>query len=91
MAKAYSKNRWALFLLILVGIVVGSFIGHLCKEISWLKWLDYGITFSIGNSNSNGIVSLDLYTIVIQFGLRIKVTIGSALGVVAAILVFKKI
>ena len=27
-----SKNSWALFLLILAGIVLGGFIGHACRR-----------------------------------------------------------
>lgn len=91
MAKTYGKNNWALFLLILAGFVVGSFIGHLTKEVNFLSWLYYGMDFSIGDTNSNNIVSLNLGVLVINFGLQIKITIGSVIGAIASIFIYKKL
>lgn len=90
MARAYGKNNWALFLLILSGIVIGSFIGHLTRDINFLSWLNYGIDFAIGDTNNN-IVKMDLGVLVVQFGLRIKITIGSVIFAVASILIYKKL
>lgn len=91
MARTFSKNNWALFLLLLAGIVVGSFLGHLAKEVSFLKWLDYGMNFAIGDPNNRNIVTLDLSVLVINFGFRLKVTIGSVIGAAAAVLIYKKV
>ncbi|NLP34908.1 MAG: DUF4321 domain-containing protein [Clostridiales bacterium] len=91
MARTYGKNNWALFLLILSGLVVGSFVGHLVKENSFLSWLNYGINFAIGDTNTGDIVSLDLGVLVIQFGIRLKITIASVIGAVASIIIYKKI
>ncbi len=91
MARTYSKNNWALFLLILIGIVVGSFLGHLFREVSALSWLNYGINFAIGDANNNNIATLDLGVLVLSFGFRLKVTIASLLGVIASILIYKKV
>ena len=91
MAKTWSKNNWALFLLILAGIVVGSFLGHLTKDVSALNWLNYGMNFAIGDANNNNIFALDLGILMLQFGFRIKVTIGSIIGIIAAIIIYKKI
>ena len=91
MARTFSKNNWALFLLLLAGIVVGSFLGHLAKEVSFLKWLDYGMNFAIGDPNNRNIVTLDLSVLVIHFGFRLKVTIGSVIGAAAAVLIYKKV
>ncbi len=89
-SRSLGKNYWALFLLILLGIVVGSFIGHLTKEINFLSWLNYAFDFSIGDSKSNT-VTLNLVVIVIRFGLRLKVTIGSAIGAIASVFIYKKL
>lgn len=89
-AKYTSKNRWALFLLILLGIVFGSFIGYLVRGVDFLSWLNYGIDFSIGESSSK-VVTLDLGILVLHFGLRVKFTIASVVGAIIAILIFKKI
>ncbi|MDD3173679.1 MAG: DUF4321 domain-containing protein [Herbinix sp.] len=90
-SKTLGKNYWALFLLILLGIVVGSFIGHLTKEVQFLKWLNYGINFAIGDSKENNVVTLNLAVIIINFGLRIKITIGSVIGAIAAVFIYKKL
>lgn len=42
MKGAGSKNAWALFLLILAGVVLGGFIGTLAKGVPALSWLSYG-------------------------------------------------
>lgn len=91
MAKTFGKNNWALFLLILAGLVVGSFLGHLTKDVDILKWLNYGIDFAIGDVNNNNIVTLDLGVLVLNFGFRLKITIGSVIGAIAAVFIYKKI
>ena len=91
MARSIGKNKWALFLLILSGIVVGSFIGHLVRKVDFLSWLDYGIDFAIGNPDGSSIISLDLGALAIHFGLRIKITIASVLGAIASVFIYKKL
>lgn len=91
MARTKGKNNWALFLLILAGIVIGSFIGYLTRGINFLSWLNYGIDFAIGDVNANNIVTLNLGVLVIHFGINIKITIGSVIGSVAAIFIYKKL
>lgn len=91
MAKTYAKNGWSLFLILLVGIVVGSFLGQLIKEVDALKWINYGIAFAIGDTKHNNIVTLDLGVLAVSFGLRLKVTIGSVIGAVAAVIIYKKV
>ncbi len=91
MAKTYGKNAWSLFLLLLAGIVVGSFLGQLAKEVSVLNWLNYGMNFAIGDTKSNSVVTLDLGVIAVSFGLRLKITIGSVIGAVASVFIYKKV
>lgn len=90
-SKALGKNYWALFLILLLGIVVGSYLGYLTKGVSFLNWLNRGIDFSIGDSKGTSVVTLDLGAIVINFGLRIKITVGSAIGAAAAVFIYKKL
>jgi len=90
-SRALGKNYWALFLLILLGIVLGSFLGHLLSEIDFLKWLDYGMDFSLGNSKSSGVLTLDLGALAVSFGLRINITIGSVIGAIASVFIYKKL
>jgi hypothetical protein len=91
MARTYGKNNWALFLIILIGIVVGSFLAQLTKEVNFLSWLYYGMDFAIGDTKDSHIVTLNLGVLVINFGLRIKITIGSVIGAIAAVFIYKKL
>lgn len=84
-----SKN-WIFLLLMLCGVVLGSWLGHLTKDISWLSWLDYGLTFGIGTGKGAGAFVVDLGILVLTFGLTIKISIASILGVIIAFFVFKK-
>ena len=78
------KNNWALFLLILSGIVLGGLIGNLTAGISWLSWLSYGQTFGLTSP-----IIFDMGIMVITFGLSIKISIASIVGVLAAILIYR--
>lgn len=80
------KNAWALFLLLLAGIVLGGFIGTLTAGIPFLNWLNYGQSFGLDNP-----VILDLGILVITFGLSIRITVASIVGVLIAILIYRLI
>lgn len=79
-----SKNAWALFLLILTGIVLGGFIGMLAEGVPSLSWLSYGQSFGLDEP-----IILNLGLLVITFGLSIKITIASIVGVIIAIFIYR--
>ena len=79
-----SKNSWALFLMILTGIVLGGLIGMLAEGVPALSWLSYGQSFGLDNP-----LILNLGLLVITFGLSIKITIASIVGVIIAILIYR--
>lgn len=81
-----SKNTWACFLLLLAGIVLGGFIGELASGVSFLSWLSYGQTFGLSQP-----LILDLGILVLTFGLTIKISIASIIGVIIAIIVYRLI
>ena len=76
------KNNWTCFLLILAGIVIGGFIGSLFPS----TWLNYGQSFGLSQP-----MILDLGILSITFGLSIKITIASILGIAAAIVIYRLI
>ena len=78
------KNNWALFLLLLAGIVLGGFIGELTSGVTGLSWLNYVQSFGFSNP-----IVLNLGILVITFGLTIKITIASIVGVVLAIIIYR--
>ncbi len=79
-----SKNTWALFLMLLAGIVIGGFIGTLTKDVSALNWLSYGQSFGLDDP-----IVLDLGVLVVTFGLSINISIASIIGVVLAIIIYR--
>jgi len=86
MAQSAGKSKWVLLLVILSGIVLGGFIGHLCKDVSWLSWLSYGETFGLAEP-----VVLDLGIMLLTFGLVITINIASIIGMVIGIILYKKL
>ncbi|MBD5445623.1 MAG: DUF4321 domain-containing protein [Lachnospiraceae bacterium] len=75
-----SKNNWACFLLILAGIVIGGFIGSVLP----VDWLNYGQSFGLTEP-----VMLDLGILCITFGLSIKITVASIIGIILAIIIYR--
>ena len=74
------KNNWACFLLILAGIVIGGFIGRLFPD----TWLNYGQSFGLSSP-----LILDLGILSITFGLSIRITIASILGIAVAVVIYR--
>ncbi|MEO2263976.1 DUF4321 domain-containing protein [Dorea sp. YH-dor228] len=79
-----SKNAWSLFLLLLTGIVLGGFIGMLAEGTPALGWLTYGQSFGLEEP-----IVLNLGILVLTFGLSIKITIASIIGMILAIIIYR--
>ena len=86
MAGAAYKSKWTLLLIILSGIVLGGFLGYLCRNIGWLSWLAYGQTFGLSQP-----VVLDLGIMIFTFGLTITINIASIIGILLGIIIYKKL
>ncbi len=80
------KGFWVLLLLLLAGIVLGGFLGSLADGISWLSWLNFGQSFGLDEP-----LVLNLGVLVITFGLSIRITMASILGVAVALLIYRYI
>ena len=76
------KNNWACFLLILAGVVIGGVIGNLFPD----SWLNYGQTFGLSQP-----LVLDFGILCLTFGLTIKITIASIIGIAIGILIYRLI
>lgn len=81
--RGVGKNYWALTLLILAGIVLGSFIATLTAGIPGLGWLSYGQTFGFESP-----IVLNLGVMILTFGLTIKITIASIIGIIIAAIIY---
>ena len=84
MKRAGGKNSWALFLLMLAGIVLGGFIGTLTADMPGFAWLNYGQSFGFDNP-----IVLNLGILVITFALNIKKTIASIIGLVISAIIYR--
>ena len=84
MKKLGSKNAWVLLLLMLAGIVLGGFIGTLTQSVEGLSWLNYGQSFGLDSP-----IILNLGIIIITFGLSIKITIASIIGLILATIIYR--
>ena len=79
------KNWVILTLFILAGIVIGGLLGELTKDVSFLSWLSYGKDFGLSDP-----LVLDLGVLVLTFGLMIKINVASIIGVIIAVVIYKK-
>ena len=81
-----AKNGWVLLIMLLSGIVLGGFIGMLTAKVSGLSWLNYGQSFGLQNP-----ITLDMGLMVLTFGLSIRISIASIIGVVLAIIIYREL
>ena len=79
-----NKNFWILLLLLLAGIVLGGFLGEATKSISLLSWLNFGQSFGLDTP-----LVLNVGVLVITFGLTIRITMASIIGVAVAIIAYR--
>ncbi len=84
MKRAANKNFWVLLLLMLSGIVLGGFIGNITESVPFLSWLNFGQSFGLDDP-----VVLNLGILIITFGLTIKITMASIIGVILALLIWR--
>lgn len=80
------KNVWVLILFILSGLVVGGLLGDLASSVNGLSWMAYGEQFGLTTP-----LELDLSIIKITFALMLKINISSIIGMILAILIYRKV
>lgn len=69
--------------MLLSGIVLGGFIGEMTSGIAGLSWLNFGQSFGL-----NDPMVLNFGILVITFGLSIRITMASIIGVILAIIAY---
>ena len=80
------RNFWILLIMLLAGIVLGGFMGQLAEGISWLNWLNFGQSFGLDLP-----LVINFGILVITFGLTIKITMASIIGVAVALIIYRYI
>ncbi len=81
-----SKNSLTLTLLILTGIVLGSFIGFYLGKFPFLSWLDYGKEFGIGGPGF-----IELAVLKLSFSLLFRINVAGVIGVAIGIFVYSRL
>ncbi|MBO5413650.1 MAG: DUF4321 domain-containing protein [Clostridia bacterium] len=80
------KNIWVLMLFILSGLVIGGLLGNLAGQIDFLWWLSYGQSFGLSTP-----LELDLSILQISFGFVFEINVASIIGLLVAMLLYRKI
>lgn len=81
-----NKSVWILVLFILSGLVIGGLLGELAGQVDFLWWLSYGQSFGLESP-----IVLNLNIVQVTFGLMFKINIASILGLIIAILIYRKV
>ena len=74
------KVNWVLVLLVLIGFVIGRFIGTYFDG----TFLNYGQTFGLSSP-----IELNMGFIILTFGLQFNITIASVIGVIIEFVVYR--
>lgn len=80
------KNFWIFLVFMLSGLVLGGLLGELANRVDFLWWLSYGQEFGLREP-----VVLDLSVLRITFGCMFKINISSIIGMVIAIIWYRKV
>lgn len=80
------KNIWVLMLFILSGLVIGGLLGNLAGQVDFLWWLAYGQSFGLSTP-----LELNLSILQISFGFVFEINVASIIGLLVAMLIYKKI
>ncbi len=79
------KNNIMFIIIIIVGTLLGAFIGDILGKYETWAWLGYGKEIGISEP-----LVLDMYVLRFSFGLVVKLNVASILGFILAIVGYKK-
>lgn len=86
MANGKFGNFGVLLLCMLSGLTVGYFIGNLCNDFSYLKWLNYAGTFGLDQP-----FQVDLGVVWFSFQVKFNITLTAIIGLLLGVFLYKKI
>lgn len=77
---------WLFWIVLFSGIILGGLLGELASSVSFLSWMSYGETFGLTQP-----LQLDIGIIQLSFGVIFKLNVASIIGVLIALLVYRKL
>ena len=80
------KGNIVFFLTLISGLIIGGFIGDVLGRVPVLGWLNYGKEIGLTSP-----FFLDLSFMSLTFGLTLKLTLAGIIGMVIAIILYKKL
>lgn len=86
MANQKAGQLGILLLCMLSGLTIGYFLGNLCEEVSYLRWMNYTGSFGLDQP-----VQVNLGVIWFSLQVKFKFTLTAIIGMLAGVFVYKKI
>lgn len=80
------KKFWVFLIFLFSGIIIGGLLGEVASGVSWLSWLSYGNSFGLTQP-----FVLDLAILQLTFSIMIHLNVASIIGIIIAILIYRKI
>lgn len=80
------KRYWVFLIFLFSGIIIGGLLGELASNVSFLSWLSYGKSFGLTEP-----LLLDVNILQVSFGFSIQLNVASIIGILVAMLIYKKI
>lgn len=80
------KGSIAFTLTMISGLVIGGLIGDTFSKVPFMSWLSYGKQIGL-----NPPLTLDLSFFTMQLGATIQLNIAGIIGMVIAIIIYKKL
>lgn len=80
------KKFWIFLIFLFSGIIIGGLLGELASSVSWLSWLSYGNSFGLTQP-----FVLDIAILQLTFSIMIHLNVASIIGIIIAILIYRKI
>ena len=82
------KKTFWFCLFFLGGILVGTVLSAVARDVSWLHWLCWGDSIGIGVPNP---VSIDLSVIRMEFGFSLELDVARLLGIIGGLALYYRI
>ena len=75
---------WLNRFLVLIGIVVGTMLAEMTRDIVWLSWLSYGLEFGTESP-----LVLNLHVLKLTLGITVRITVSTVLFIALSLLLLK--